>query len=172
MKYKIIKKSQVKERVKVKGVEMTFRKALSEVKINNEIIFQAVEQGYGFKNEDIFVYYYPEYKKLVLQWFHDEFMKGIVLKKQRELETSVIKQTKEQKMYSENVNQHLNRIIAMKQNTLEALLLYQSTVTYASVVKGAKASNTNIDDDNVSNMTEQSIEKNANEKNPEKKRKE
>jgi len=51
-------------------------------------------------------------------------MKGIVLKKQRELETSVIKQTKEQKMYSENVNQHLNRIIAMKQNTLEALPLY------------------------------------------------
>ena len=75
-------------------------------------------------------------------------------------------------MYSENVNQHLDRIIVMKQNTLEALPLYQSTVTYASVVKGAKASNKNIDDDNVSNMTEQSIEKNENEENPEKKRKE
>ena len=43
----------MKERVKVKGVEMTFRKALSEVQINNETIFQAGEQGYGFKNEDI-----------------------------------------------------------------------------------------------------------------------
>jgi len=67
MKYEIIKKCHVKERVKVKGVEMTFRKALSEVQINNETIFQAVEQGYGFKNEDIFIYYHPIHKKLVLQ---------------------------------------------------------------------------------------------------------
>ena len=36
MKNEIIKKYHVKERVKVKGVEMTFRKALSEVQINNE----------------------------------------------------------------------------------------------------------------------------------------
>ena len=84
-------------------------------------------------------------------------MKGIVLKNQRELKTSIIKQTKEQKMYIENVDQHLSKIIAAKQSTLEALPLYHSTVTYASVVKGTKYSN--IEEDNVSNMTEPSNEK-------------
>ena len=69
MKYEIIKKSHIKERVKFKGVEMTFRKALSEVQVNNETIFQAVEQGFRFRNGDVFVYYHPEHKKLVLQWF-------------------------------------------------------------------------------------------------------
>ena len=63
-------------------------------------------------------------------------MKGIVLKNQRELKTSIIKQTKEQKMYVENVDQYLSKIIAAKQSTLEALPLYHSTVTYVSVVKG------------------------------------
>ena len=138
MKYEIIRKCHVKERAKSKGVEMTFRKALSEVQINNEMIFQAVEQGYGSRNDNIFVYYHPEHKRLVLKWFHDEFMKGIVLKNQRQLESLVMKQTEDQKLYSQNVDQHLNRIIAMKQTTLETLPIYNSTVTYASVVKGKK----------------------------------
>ena len=43
MKYEIIKMAHVKERVRVNGVKMTMRKALSEVTINNETIFQAVE---------------------------------------------------------------------------------------------------------------------------------
>ena len=103
------------------------------------------------------MYYHPEHKKLVLQWFQQEFMKGIVLKNQRELKTSIIKQTKEQKMYVENVDQHLSKIIVVKQSTLEALPLYHSTVTYASVVKGTKYSN--VEEDNMSNMIEPSNEK-------------
>ena len=61
-----------------------------------------------------------------------------------------------------NMDQHLDKIIVMKQNTLEALALCHSTVAHASVVKGAKTNDTNIDDDNASNMTEQSTEKNVN----------
>ena len=67
MKYKIIKKCHVKEKAKHKGVEKTFRKALSEVQISNETIFQAVEQGYGTRRDDIFLYYHPEHKRLVLK---------------------------------------------------------------------------------------------------------
>ena len=80
-----------------------------------------------------------------------------------------MKQTEDQKLYSQNVDQHLNRIIAMKQNTLETLPIYNSTVTYASVVKGKKT--TNEDEDNVSNMTDQTAEKNREDRNLEKKTK-
>ena len=50
-----------------------------------------MEQGYGARNKDIFVYYHPEHKKLVLQWFNEQFMNGIQLYNQRELETLIIK---------------------------------------------------------------------------------
>ena len=170
MKYEIIKKCHVKEKAKHKGVEKTFRKALSEVQISNETIFQAVEQGYGTRSDDIFVYYHPKHKRLVLKWFQDEFMKGIVLENSRQLETSVLKQTEEQKMYSQTVDQHLNKIIAMKQNTIQALPIYNSTVTYASVVKGTKTPNE--ENDNVSNMTDQSTEEKEKGKNPEMKHQE
>ena len=43
MKYEIIKNANSKEIVRANGVEMTFRKALAEVIVNKEIIFQAVE---------------------------------------------------------------------------------------------------------------------------------
>jgi len=69
MKYKIINNARVRERVKCYGVDMTMRKALSKVKVNNEVIFQAVEQGYGTINDHIFVYYHPEHRRLVAQWF-------------------------------------------------------------------------------------------------------
>jgi len=91
MKYEIIKNAHVKEIVRMNGVEMKMRKALSEVIINNKTIFQAVEQGFGFRNKDIFVYYHPEHKKLVLQWFNELFMKGIALKHQHEIETFILK---------------------------------------------------------------------------------
>ena len=97
-------------------------------------------------------------------------MKGIVLENSRQLETSVLKQTEEQKMYSQTVDQHLNKIIAMKQNTIQALPIYNSTVTYASVVKGTKTPNE--ENDNVSNMTDQSTEEKAKGKNPEMKHQE
>jgi len=170
MKYEIIKKCHVKEKAKHKGVEKTFRKALSEVQISNETIFQAVEQGYGTRSDDIFLYYHPEHKRLVLKWFQDEFMKGIVLENSRQLETSVLKQTEEQKMYSQTVDQHLNKIIAMKQNTIQALPIYNSTVTYASVVKGTKTPYE--ENDNVSNMTDQSTEEKEKGKNSEMKHQE
>jgi len=53
MKYKIIKNTNVKEIVKMNGVDMTMRKALCGIKVNNETIFQAVEQGFGYKNKDL-----------------------------------------------------------------------------------------------------------------------
>jgi len=65
-------------------------------------------------------------------------------------------------MYLEYINQNLSKSIAAKQSTLEALPLYHSTVTYASVVKGKMTINT--DEDNVSNMTESSNEKAKNRK--------
>ena len=43
MKYEILRNTYVKEKVKMNGVEITMRKALLGVKVNNEIIFQAVE---------------------------------------------------------------------------------------------------------------------------------
>ena len=138
MKYEIIKNANSKEIVRANGVEMTFRKALAEVIVNKEIIFQAIEQGYGTRSNDLFVYYHPEHKKLVSQWFQDDFMKGIVLKNSRVLETSIAKQNQEQRQYSEHVDQLLSKSIAIKQSTLEALSVYQSTVSYASIVKGLK----------------------------------
>ena len=81
-------------------------------------------------------------------------MKGIELCQRRQLESSITKQTKEQKQYSEKVDQHLSKSLAVKRNALESLPLYHSTVTYASIVKGSKASNQI--NDNVSIMTEES----------------
>ena len=81
-------------------------------------------------------------------------MKGIELCQRRQLESSITKQTKEQKQYSEKVDQHLSKSLAVKRNALELLPLYYSTVTYASIVKGSKASNQT--NDNVSIMTEES----------------
>ena len=66
MKYEIIKNANSKEMVRSSGVEKTFRKALSEVTISNEMIFQAIEQGYRVHSNDIFIYYHPEHRKLVL----------------------------------------------------------------------------------------------------------
>ena len=43
MKYEILKNTHVKEIMKMNRVEMTIRKALLGVKVNNETIFQAVE---------------------------------------------------------------------------------------------------------------------------------
>ena len=43
MKYKILRSTYVKEKVKTNGVEMIMRKALLGVKVNNKIIFQVVE---------------------------------------------------------------------------------------------------------------------------------
>ena len=106
--------------------------------------------------DHIFVYYHPEHRRLVMQWFQEEFMNGIELYQRRELETSIIKQTKEQKQYSEKVDHHLSRSIAVKRSALESLPLYHSSVTYASVVKGNKVSN--HQNDNVSIMTETSTE--------------
>ena len=63
-------------------------------------------------------------------------MKGIVLQKPRVIETSIVKQTKEYQMYFTNVQQHLSKTVATKKAALESLLLYHSTVTYTSVVKG------------------------------------
>ena len=57
----------------------------------------------------------------------------------------------------------------MKQTTLETLPIYNSTVTYASVVKEKKTMNE--DEDNVSNMTDQTAEKNSEDRNFEKKTK-
>ena len=57
----------------------------------------------------------------------------------------------------------------MKQTTLETLPIYNSTITYVSVVKGKKT--TNEDEDNVSNMTDQTAEKNREDRNLEKKTK-
>jgi len=82
---------------------MTMRKALSSIKVNNETIFQAIEQGFGYKNTDMFVYYHPEHKQLVHKWFNESFMKAIVLQKPRVIETSIIKQTKEHQMYFTNI---------------------------------------------------------------------
>jgi len=103
MKYEILKNTHVKEIMKMNRVEMTMRKALLGVKVNNKIIFQAVEQGFGHHNEDVFVYFHLEYKQLINKWFNELFMKRIVLQKQRDIETSVIKQSKEQQIYFTNV---------------------------------------------------------------------
>ena len=62
-------------------------------------------------------------------------------------------------MYSKQFDNLLNKSIAVKRSTLESLLLYHSTVTYASVVKGN--TKPNINDDNVSIMTELSNDKNV-----------
>ena len=70
---------------------MTIRKVLSDIKINNKTIFHAVEQGHGARSKDVFAHYYPEYKKLVLQWFNKQFMSGIQLVNQQEIETSIVK---------------------------------------------------------------------------------
>ena len=91
MKYEIIKNTNVKEIVKMNGVDMTMRKVLCGIKVNNETIFQAVEQGFGYKNKDMFVYYHPEHKQLVNKWFNESFIKGIVLQKPRVIETSIVK---------------------------------------------------------------------------------
>ena len=64
MKHKVINNTYDKEIVKMNGVEMTMRKALSAVEVNNEVIFQAIEQGHEHKIKDIFFRYHPEYKQL------------------------------------------------------------------------------------------------------------
>ena len=91
MRYEIIKKAHVKEIVKMKGVEMTFRKALSSAQVNGVNMFQAAEQGHGQNKEDVYVYFHPEHKKLVMKWFNDLFVKGTSLKHEREIETSIAK---------------------------------------------------------------------------------
>ena len=159
MKYEIIRNARVREAAKHDGVRMTFRKALAEVKIDNEVIFQAVEQGYGNMDDHIFLCYHPEHRKLVMKWFQTEFMRGIELEHHRMLETSIVQQTSEQQHYQEKVDQHLSRAIAAKKNALESLPLYHSTVSYASVVKGVKQKHNVEENDNVSMMTENSIEK-------------
>ena len=82
---------------------MTFRKALSSVQVNGDNILQAAQQGYGQKKDDICVYFHPEHKKLVMEWFNNLFMKGTSLKHEREIETSVAKQKKEQQLCVTNI---------------------------------------------------------------------
>ena len=158
MKCEIMRNARVREMVKKDGVKITLRKALTEVKIDDEVIFQAIEQGYGDVNKHVFVCYHPEHRKLVMQWFQKEFMKGIQLEHQRTLETSIMQQTSEQQHYQNKVDQHLSRAIAAKKSSLETLPLCHSTVTYASVAKGVKSTHNTNENDNVSMMTENSID--------------
>ena len=60
MKYETLKGVKMREKVKLKGVEMTLQKALSLARVNGVAIFQVVEQGYGVRDDDAYVYYYPE----------------------------------------------------------------------------------------------------------------
>ena len=57
----------------------------------------------------------------------------------KNLETSAIQQTVEQKMCFANTQQHLSKTVAVKRVALELLSLCNSTASYASVVKGTKA---------------------------------
>ena len=71
MKYEILHDMHTIEQVKMNGMEMTLRKALSMVNVNGVAIFQAIEQGYGNKGNNTFLYYHPEHKQLVLKWFNE-----------------------------------------------------------------------------------------------------
>ena len=93
------------------------------------------------------------------------FMEAIILKNQYKIKTSVIKQTKEQKLYSLTIKQQMSKVIADKWSALESLPLYHSTISYASVVKGKRNSNNEKDDRlDVSKMTESSKEDDNNKK--------
>ena len=59
-------------------------------------------------------------------------------------------------MYFTNVKQLLSKTVAAKRYSLESLLLYHSTVTYADIVKGKNQIDNN--DDSISNMTDSSKE--------------
>ena len=50
---------------KMNGIKMILIKALSDIKVNRRILFQAVEQGFGKRNDNMFVYYHLEHKILV-----------------------------------------------------------------------------------------------------------
>ena len=65
IKYVILTDIHVKESIITKGVEMTVHKALSTVSVNGLLIFQAIEQGNGKRNKDIFLYYHLEHKQLI-----------------------------------------------------------------------------------------------------------
>ena len=65
----MIKSTHDKEKVKINGVEMTMRKALLEVKVNNETMFQSVEQGCGQRNDDVFLHHHPDHEQLVMKCF-------------------------------------------------------------------------------------------------------
>ena len=79
MKYEIFKKAHAKERVKINGIKMILRNALLSIKNDNKKLFHAIEQGYGKRNEDVYTYYCPEHKRLVINQFNNNFMKGIIL---------------------------------------------------------------------------------------------
>ena len=38
------------------GIEMILRKALLDIKVNSETLFQAIEQGFGKRNDNMFVH--------------------------------------------------------------------------------------------------------------------
>ena len=70
---------------------MTTQKVLSGIEVNNEIFFQVVEEGLGYKSNSIFVYYYPKHKQLVKQQFKKSFKEGIQLKNDYSIKISVLK---------------------------------------------------------------------------------
>ena len=159
MKYEVLKNIHVKESVTTKGVEMTVRKALSLVSVNGVSIFQAIEQGRGNRNKDMFVYYHPEHKQLINKWFENSFMEGMKLGCNRKIETSVKKQTEEQQQYSENIKDHFSKMLIEKEATMKSLHEFRTPVSYADVLKGKMNKE---DDDNVSNMTEGSHQNDEN----------
>ena len=75
---------------------------------------------------------------------YESFVKGIVFSGPGNLETSMIKQREDQKMHFMNMQQHLNKTVAVKRAALESLSLCHSTVQCTSVVKEAKTNNKTI----------------------------
>ena len=107
MKYEFIKNVDVKKIIKVNRIEITIRKAILNVNVRGINIFDAIEQGYGKKSNDMFMYYYPEHAPLVKTQFKEKFMNNIEIENKDMLEISVKIETKEQKEYLNTINKNI-----------------------------------------------------------------
>ena len=115
---------------------MTMRKALSLARVNGVAIFQAVEQGHGARDNDAHVCYHPEQRSLVQKWFDESFLEGIALSKDRVIETSIRKQSEDQKKYSQCVKQQMKKLVTEKRAIIENIQIQCAPVTCAEIVRG------------------------------------
>jgi len=118
MKYEVLKGVYIRQNIIVEQEKCRLHQAILNVYQNDIKLFECVEQGYGKRNDEVFVYYYKENMQLVQKYFREQFHTHIRLEDREEITTSVRHLNIAQVEHTRQFNERLEMKIKEKRNKI------------------------------------------------------